>query len=88
MPVCIDAQVITTVDGPRSVLTPVDPQQSCPYVAFTSAEGQQLLNAQPTANPFALSVEDGALVSGAVAGVWCMAWAIRAIRSVLDGPED
>lgn len=40
-------------------------------------------------NPFALSMEDGAAVSGAVASVWLAAWAWRAIYSVLrDRGED
>lgn len=37
-----------------------------------------------SASPFNLSVEDGALLSGAIGGVWCLAWALRAIRSALD----
>lgn len=45
--------------------------------------------AQVTANPFVLSVEDGALVSGAIGAVWCLAWALRAVRQTLnpDGEE-
>lgn len=34
-------------------------------------------------NPFALSNEDGLLIAGAVGTVWCLAWSIRAVRSVL-----
>jgi len=30
-----------------------------------------------------MSVEDGILLSGAVVVLWCMAWAIRAVRKVL-----
>jgi hypothetical protein len=37
-----------------------------------------------TANPFVLSVEDGALVGGAIGAVWLLAWSFRAIRSVLS----
>lgn len=88
MPVCIAVQVIGTSDGPRAVIVPSDPQQGCAYVALTQSEAQTLLDAQPASSPFNLSVEDGFLVSGAVASVWCMAWAIRAIRSVLSDRDN
>lgn len=35
-------------------------------------------------SPFVLSVEDGALVSGAIGAVWLLAWSLRAIRQVLN----
>lgn len=35
-------------------------------------------------NPFVLSIEDGLLVSGAVSTLWLIAWAARAVRSVLS----
>jgi len=34
-------------------------------------------------NPLVLSMEEGALISAAVAGVWLLAWSFKAIRSVL-----
>lgn len=38
----------------------------------------------PALNPFNLSHEDGALVFGAVAALWLMGWAWRAVYAVLD----
>lgn len=38
-----------------------------------------------TNSVFTLSLADGALVGAAVAGVWCAAWAMRSVRSVLKG---
>lgn len=35
-------------------------------------------------NPFVLSAEDGALVSAAVVGVWCIGWAMRALARALS----
>lgn len=39
-------------------------------------------------NPFFLDTADGALVSGAIAAVWGLAWGIRQIRAAMDGPGD
>lgn len=39
-------------------------------------------------NPFGLSLADGLLVSGAIALVWSMAWAWRAVFSTVRGQED
>lgn len=35
-------------------------------------------------NPFVLSVEDGLLISGAIAAIWAAAWAWRALARVLS----
>lgn len=34
-------------------------------------------------SPFFLSAEDGALISVAVVGVWCIAWAFKALALTL-----
>jgi len=34
--------------------------------------------------PFDLSISDGGLISGAVAGVWALAWVLRQLRAALD----
>ncbi len=41
-----------------------------------------------SSNPFWLDAADGALVSGAIAAVWGLAWGIRQIRAVMDGPGE
>lgn len=35
-------------------------------------------------SPFALSAADGAAVGGAIASLWVLAWAIRAVRRAVD----
>jgi hypothetical protein len=35
------------------------------------------------ASIFSMSVEDGALISGAITTLWCIAWAIKAVRRAL-----
>lgn len=64
------------VAEPLSV-TPMSPGAACAGVVLVEAS-----DVPP--NPFYLSVEDGALISGAIAGVWLLAWSLKAIRSVLD----
>jgi len=54
------------------------------YVVLTPAE-----YAHVAANPFNLSIADGASVAGAVASVWLIAWVSRALVRALgsDGDE-
>ena len=60
-------------------LTQVNETPCTGFVLLTPAEYSAMAS-----NPFVLSVEDGALISGAIGGVWALAWALRAIRSALD----
>lgn len=49
----------------------------------------QLLECSPQDYwPFAMSAADGVLISVAVASVWCSAWALRAVRSVLSDRDE
>lgn len=38
-------------------------------------------------NPFVLSIEDGALISGAIVGIWAIAWGIKALILTLRGSD-
>lgn len=38
-------------------------------------------------NPFVLSIEDGALISAAIVGIWAIAWGIKAAILVLRGSD-
>jgi hypothetical protein len=49
------------------------------FVLLTPMEYLQLAD-----NPLHLSVEDGLLVSGAIAAVWAFAWGFRALALVLQ----
>lgn len=59
------------------------PDPCSTFVLVTPAEYSALSH-----NPFVLSLEDGALVSGAIGTVWGIAWALRAIRSALDSDRE
>lgn len=48
------------------------------FLVLTPAEYAALSH-----NPFILSVEDGALISGAIAAVWASAWCLRALARTL-----
>jgi len=49
------------------------------YVLVTPAEYATLM-----ANPFLLSLEDGALIGGAIAAVWASAWCVRQLARMLQ----
>lgn len=57
----------------------------CPggFMVFSSAEVDDL-QAKAANNILSLSLDDGALVAAAVGSVWCLAWAIRAVRRSTD----
>lgn len=57
---------------------------------FTADEIQALKIQAANPNPFVMSLEDGALLSAAILGVWVTAWCARALYSVLrtDTPID
>lgn len=71
------AQCITVNASGQLETSTADPCTT--LVVLTPAE-----YAAVSANPFNLSPEDGALISGAVIGVWCIAWACRALQRVLS----
>ena len=66
-----------------TVLTPVDVPECTSLLLLTPAEYSALV-----VNPFHLSIEDGALISGAIGAVWVLAWAVRAIRAALSPGGD
>jgi hypothetical protein len=68
---------IVNLDG-LDVFAPSMADPCTSFVALTPAEYAAL-----SQNPFNLSPEDGALVAGAVIGVWCIAWACRALYRAL-----
>ncbi len=70
-------QCVVVTESGAVQASPADPCTG--YVLVTPVE-----YAAMAANPFVLDPVDGALVSGAVAGVWLLAWAARAVRSVLS----
>lgn len=76
MPQCL----VIGVDGVVSA-SPADPCTT--LVALTPSEF-----ALYSANPFLLSPEQGVLISGAVAGVWAVAWAAKMlVRTLYDDGE-
>lgn len=70
MPICLPS-----AGGPAYEFDPAS--QTCAGLVALS-------HADVPPNPFLLSIEDGLLVSGAIWGVWLLAWTLKAIRSVLD----
>lgn len=60
------------------VLVPVDGSTCTGLVVLTPAE-----YAHMASNPFNLSYQDGAIVAGAVASVWLIAWVFRAFAQTL-----
>lgn len=75
---------VAELQGVR-VLVPVDGEACTGLVVLTPAE-----YAHVASNPFNLSYEDGAMVAGAVASVWLLAWVFRALVRALgsDGAEE
>jgi hypothetical protein len=65
------------------VLVRVDELPCTTAVVLTPAEYAHVAN-----NPFALSLEDGATVAGAVASVWLLAWVLRAMVRALGSDGD
>jgi len=73
--------------------TMVDQSASCArqYVIVDSVTFSALVQVSTTPptntasnGPFDLSISDGGLISGAVAGVWALAWVLRQLRAALD----
>ena len=74
--------IVTQVNG-VDVFAPSGSEPCTSHVVLTPAE-----YAAMSQSPFNLSPEDGAAVGAAVVGVWAIAWAFRALYSVLrDGGE-
>lgn len=81
---CVSTVSIGLQDGSSVVVfTPSPTSQVCPFVVVSQAEWSAL-EEKASANPLLLSVEDGALISGAIVTLWCIAWAVRAVRRALD----
>jgi len=81
---CVSTVSIGLQDGSSVVVfTPSSTTQSCPFVAVSQSEWSAL-EEKASANPLLLSVEDGVLISGAIVTLWCIAWAVRAVRRALD----
>lgn len=59
-------------------------ENPCTTLVVTTAAEYTFLSA----NPFWLDTVDGALVSGAIASVWLLAWGLRLVRGAMDGPGD
>ena len=58
------------------------PPENCAMVALTGAEYQSIVS-----GPFALTVEQGAQVGGAILLVWAIAWVFRALSRILSTDE-
>lgn len=78
---CVELNWIPLPDGSNAtVLSPVwSSPEGCDMVVVSHAEWLEV-----SASPFKLSTEDGLLVAGAISSLWCLAWAIRAVRKALD----
>lgn len=61
-------------------------RKSC-YVV-TTIEAAEPPEPTSSGNPFVLTLQQGSLISGAIAGVWILAWSLRAVRSVLHDDGD
>lgn len=72
---CVTVANIDTGSGVVQVLSP-DSSVPCP-------SSQYLVDVPQFTSPFFLSAEDGALISVAVVGVWCIAWAFKALALTL-----
>lgn len=73
--------VVANVGG-TDVLTPSSADPCTGLIVLTPAEYGVF-----STNPLMLSAADGAVISGAVAGVWIAAWCMRALYSVLRGSD-
>ena len=69
--------VVVNTDGSVSVSS-ADPCTS--FVLLTPAEYDSA-----TSSPFNLTLDQGALIAGAVAVVWVSGWAFKALFRVLNG---
>lgn len=74
MPICLPSS-----GDPAFAFDPLT--QTCPGVVAVAPSDVPV-------NPFVLSIEDGAIVSSAVAGVWLLAWSFKAVRSVLHDRDE
>lgn len=74
--ICFDMAQCVVISGGAVVESLADPCTG--FVLVTPAEYSALSH-----NPFVLSVEDGLLISGAIAAVWAAAWAWKALAAVL-----
>lgn len=68
---CVSVQNIVTDTGTIQALA-VDSSSPCPSNLY-------LVDVPEFTSPLYLSAEDGALLSAAVIGVWCVAWAAKAL---------
>lgn len=66
-----------------TVLTEAPSGECTQLVVMTPVEYAAWLN-----NPLNLSIADGALISGAIAGVWAIAWGIKLIARAIDFDGD
>lgn len=58
-------------------------QEATQYYSTCKAGGQ--CGGEAVNNPFALTAEEGALISAMVVSCWASAWAIRAVINVVKG---
>lgn len=68
---CVTVTNIQTGSGLVQVLSP-DSSSPCPSTLY-------LVDVPAFTSPLYLSAVDGALLSAAVIGVWCIAWAAKAL---------
>ncbi|CAH0352815.1 hypothetical protein [Aquabacterium sp. CECT 9606] len=63
---------------------------STPTAQFTEEEVTSLKYQASNPSPFNLSIPDGTLVSGAIAGTWALAWVIKQLVRALntDGEKE
>lgn len=71
------AQWVSTSVG--TVLTQASGDPCTAAVVLTPAEYSSL-----SSNPFHLSLSEGGLISGAIAGVWALAWCFKAIARTIN----
>lgn len=72
-----DCARVITVEG-VDLIAP-GTQADCSYLLITPAELSHL-----QVNPFHLTLEEGALISGAIAAIWALAWACKALVRALN----
>lgn len=66
--------VVTNLDTGSGVVRVLSPDSSA-----SCGSGLYLVDVPAFTSPLYLSAEDGALLSAAVIGVWCVAWAAKAL---------
>lgn len=89
MPVCVQPGLIPINNGANQVEVMMPAPSPCPggFMVFSAAEVDDL-QAKAANNILTLSYADATVLSGAVIGVWLVAWSFRRYIQVLNGPGE